>query len=64
EEDQRVLPLLIDYGFAPLANPVMRKTLAPTVTLAQALRLHPSPPEHQQALLAQLERLRAEHQDR
>lgn len=34
-----VLPLLIRYGFEPLRNPALRTALAPTVTLAQALRL-------------------------
>jgi hypothetical protein len=31
--------MLISYGFTPLANPVLRRTLAPRVTLAQAARL-------------------------
>lgn len=35
----RVLALLIRHGFAPLRNPAMRAALAPTVTLAQAVRL-------------------------
>jgi flavodoxin I len=34
-----VLPLLIRYGFEPLRNQALRTALAPTVTLAQALRL-------------------------
>lgn len=34
-----VLPLLVRHGFAPLRNPAMRAALAPTVTLAQAIRL-------------------------
>lgn len=38
-----VLPLLIRYGFEPLRNPVVRTALAPTVTLAQALRLRDLP---------------------
>ena len=32
------LPIFIDYGFAPLANPVLRKTMARVVTLEQACR--------------------------
>lgn len=38
-----VLPLLIRYGFEPLRNPAMRAALAPTVTLAQAVRLRGLP---------------------
>jgi hypothetical protein len=34
-----VLPLLVRHGFTPLQNPAMRAALAPTVTLAQAIRL-------------------------
>jgi hypothetical protein len=34
------LPLLIQAGFTPLANPVLRRTLARAVTLAQACRMH------------------------
>lgn len=52
-----ILPLLVDYGFTPLNNPLMRKTLAPTITLAQALRLHPLPPDRERKLLARLEQL-------
>ena len=33
----RALPMLIDAGFGPLAVPALRATLAPTVTLRQAL---------------------------
>ncbi|MBI4615726.1 MAG: DUF1858 domain-containing protein [Planctomycetes bacterium] len=34
------LPILIEAGFAPLANPVLRHTLARAVTLRQACRMH------------------------
>jgi hypothetical protein len=45
-----VLPLLIESGFTPLQNPVMRAALAPTVTLRQALRLHPLGEEERRLL--------------
>lgn len=34
------LPILIEAGFTPLANPVLRRTLARAVTLGQAGRMH------------------------
>ena len=34
------LPLLIEAGFAPLANPMLRRSLARMVTLRQACGLH------------------------
>ncbi|MCC6143668.1 MAG: DUF1858 domain-containing protein [Candidatus Hydrogenedentes bacterium] len=37
--------VLIEYGFSPLANPVLRKTLAPRVSLAQAARLKDMDPD-------------------
>ncbi|WP_232460765.1 DUF1858 domain-containing protein [Thermococcus barossii] len=33
------LKILVKYGFSPLENPAMRKTLARTITLKQAKRL-------------------------
>ncbi len=39
ERDPGVLTTLLAFGFAPLANPLTRAVLAPTVTLRQALRL-------------------------
>ena len=33
------LKILVKYGFSPLENPVMRKTLARTITLKQAKKL-------------------------
>jgi len=39
EASPEVLPLLLRHGFAPLRNAAMRAALAPTVTLAQAVRL-------------------------
>lgn len=37
--DERALDVLINGGFEPLANPVMRLALANTVSLAQAIRI-------------------------
>ncbi len=39
EAAPEVLPLLLRHGFEPLRNAAMRAALAPTVTLAQAVRL-------------------------
>jgi hypothetical protein len=39
EAAPEVLPLLLRHGFEPLRSAVMRAALAPTVTLAQAVRL-------------------------
>lgn len=44
EASPEVLPLLVRHGFAPLRNAAMRAALAPTVTLAQAVRLRGLPP--------------------
>lgn len=49
-----VLPCLIRHGFTPLENPVMRRALAPTVTLAQAARLRGLAGEELDALLGEL----------
>lgn len=49
-----VLPLLVESGFTPLQNPVMRAALAPTVTLRQALRLHPLGKAEERALIERL----------
>jgi hypothetical protein len=38
-ESGEVLQLLLRHGFTPLGNPALRSALAPTVTLAQAIRL-------------------------
>lgn len=46
----RVLPLLVRHGFAPLRNAAMRTALAPTVTLAQAVRLRGLAPDRADAL--------------
>lgn len=48
------LPFLIGIGFTPLANPVLRERLAPTVTIRQAAETLPINLER---LLTGLERL-------
>jgi hypothetical protein len=35
-----LLPVFVGSGFAPLGNPVLRRTLAPGVSIAQACRMH------------------------
>ena len=54
ERSPEVLPCLIKYGFTPLTNPLLRKALAPTVTLAQAIKLRGLSEEAAQALLSEL----------
>lgn len=54
ERHDQILPLLVRYGFTPLNNPALRRALAPTVTLAQALRLNPLPAEDRHELLEEL----------
>lgn len=54
ERSPKVLPCLIKHGFTPLGNPLLRKTLAPTVTLAQAIKLRGLSEQAAQALLGEL----------
>lgn len=51
------LGVLVEHGFTPLAQPYLRKLLAHTVTLEQALRLRPLAPEREKSLLDELELL-------
>jgi len=48
------LEVLRDHGFTPLAQPAMRRMLAPTVTLEQAIRLRALPDWRREALLRRL----------
>lgn len=48
------LACLVRHGFTPLENPVMRRALAPTVTLGQALRLRGLAEDREAALLRDL----------
>jgi len=52
----RALDLLIEHGFTLLAQPPLRRALAPTVTLAQAIRIRGLAPAVREALLEALER--------
>jgi hypothetical protein len=45
ESHPEALSILIEGGFAPLANPILRNTMARAVTLAQACRMHGIPVE-------------------
>lgn len=49
------LPILIEHGFTPLANPALRAVLAPTVTLGQALGIRGLDGADAEALLQALE---------
>lgn len=48
------LGVLVEHGFTPLAQPYLRKLLAHTVTLEQALRLRPLARERETSLLDEL----------
>ena len=39
DQHPEVLDLLVELGFTPLANPLMRQTLGRTVSIAQAAKL-------------------------
>lgn len=54
EARPEALDLLIAYGFTPLKQPHLRAILAPTVTLAQALRIRSQSAEKERALLSEL----------
>lgn len=49
-----MLQVLIDHGFAPLAQPALRAVLAPTVTLAQALKIRSLDGDRERDLLRNL----------
>lgn len=48
------LEVLVAHGFAPLAQPAMRRVLAPSVTLDQAIRLRGLAEPRRDALLRRL----------
>jgi len=48
------LEAFVEHGFAPLRQPHLRAVLAPTVTLAQALRIRSPSATHERALLDEL----------
>ncbi|NJD99299.1 DUF1858 domain-containing protein [Thermococcus sp. LS1] len=51
------LEILVKYGFSPLQNPVMRKTLARTVTLRQAKKLLGMSDEKFEEMMEELKKL-------
>jgi TusA-related sulfurtransferase len=51
------LDILVKYGFSPLQNPVMRKTLARTVTLKQAKKLIGMSDERFEEMMKELKKL-------
>lgn len=53
----QALDVLVSGGFEPLANPVMRHTLAHTVTLAQAFRIRGLTDEAEEAIISRLLKL-------
>lgn len=52
EQYPQTLPVFIAHGFAPLANPVLRRLVARDVTIAKACKMHEIPVE---PFLAELE---------
>lgn len=48
------LEVLANAGFTPLTQPAMRRMLAPTLTLEQAIRLRGLPDRRREALLRRL----------
>ncbi|NJE75742.1 DUF1858 domain-containing protein [Thermococcus sp. ES12] len=51
------LKILVKYGFSPLENPAMRKTLARTITLKQAKKLLGMSDERFNAMMKELKEL-------
>ncbi|ACJ15963.1 hypothetical protein TON_0477 [Thermococcus onnurineus NA1] len=51
------LEILVKYGFSPLQNPAMRKTLARTVTLRQAKKLLGMSDEKFEKMMEELKKL-------
>jgi hypothetical protein len=52
------IEILAKYGFSPIKNPILRKTLAKTITLGQAKKLGHLSEEKFEALLAELRQLK------
>lgn len=55
--DPRCLYVLVRHGFAPLRRPALRRVLAPTVDLGQAIAIRGLGPEAEAALLDELSAL-------
>ncbi len=54
EADARCLDVLVRHGFGPLRQPALRKVLAHTVDLGQAVRIRGLSEETEEELLAEL----------
>lgn len=54
------IEILAKYGFSPIKNPILRKTLAKTITLGQAKKLGHLSEEKFEALLEELRQLKKE----
>lgn len=54
DADGRCLRVLVDHGFGPLRQPALRKVLAHTVTLGQAVRIRGLSEEAEEGLLVEL----------
>lgn len=52
--DARCLDVLVRHGFGPLRQPALRKVLAHTVDLGQAVRIRGLSEETEEELLAEL----------
>ena len=52
DKNPELLDLLVDLGFAPLANPQMRETVGRQVTLIQGAAMHGLPIERVRDILA------------
>ncbi len=55
--DPRCLEVLVRHGFTPLRRPALRRVLAGTVDLGQAVQIRGLGPEAEAALLAELSAL-------
>jgi len=54
------IEILASYGFTPIRNPILRKTLAKTITLGQAKKLERLSDEKFEELLKELRNLKKE----
>lgn len=52
------IEILASYGFTPIRNPILRKTLAKTITLGQAKKLEKLSDEKFEELLKELRKLK------
>lgn len=57
EAAPKSLGVLLEHGFTPLADPLTRRLLAPTITLEQAVRLRGLSARRTEALLHELDAL-------